>query len=84
LCVHYLDFLADADNSLPDMARSAISTTLLRPATIRWWKRPNEPAVEREDLEAMGIMLMRMDVKLDRILEVLEDDDGWEEEEAED
>jgi len=28
--------------------------------------------------------LMRMDVKLDRILEVLEDDDGWEEEEAED
>ncbi len=32
----------------------------------------------------MGIMLMRMDVKLDRILEVLEDDDGWEEEEAED
>ena len=49
-----------------------------------WWKRPNEPAVEREDLEAMGIMLMRMDVKLDRILEVLEDDDGWEEEETED
>ena len=32
----------------------------------------------------MGIMLMRMDVKLDRILEVLEDDDGWEEKEAED
>ena len=32
----------------------------------------------------MGIMLMRMDVELDRILEVLEDDDGWEEEEAED
>ncbi len=32
----------------------------------------------------MGIMLMRMDVKLDRILEVLVDDDGWEEEEAED
>ena len=32
----------------------------------------------------MGIMLMTMDVKLDRILEVLEDDDGWEEEEAED
>ena len=32
----------------------------------------------------MGFMLMRMDVKIDRILEVLEDDDGWEEEETED
>jgi hypothetical protein len=51
---------------------------------VWWWRRPAEPEIEREDLEALGIMLMKMDAKLDRILEAVEDEDGWQEEEKAD
>ena len=46
-----------------------------------WWRREPQQESEHEYLEALGIMLMEMDVKLDRIVEAVEDDDGREEEE---
>ena len=49
-----------------------------------WWRREPQQESEHEYLDAIGIMLMEMDVKLDRIVEAVEDDDGWEEEEEAD
>jgi hypothetical protein len=49
-----------------------------------WWRRPLESAIEREDLDAIGIMLMDIDAKLERVLAILEGENGWEEEEETD
>ena len=49
-----------------------------------WWRRPSECAIEREDIDAIGIMLMEIHAKLERVLAILEDDVGWEEEEETD
>jgi hypothetical protein len=42
-------------------------------------RRPKEPAITWEDVNSIIRKLMEMDVKLDRVLELLEADDGEEE-----
>jgi hypothetical protein len=51
------------------------------------WRRRREIESDvdaEERFDSLGSMLMRMDAKLDRILDAVEDDDGWEEEEEAD
>jgi hypothetical protein len=42
-------------------------------------RRPGEPAVTWEDVNAIIRKLMEMDVKLDRVIELLEPENGEEE-----
>jgi hypothetical protein len=49
-----------------------------------WWRRSSEPDETRAEYRSIGIMLMEMNEKLDRIVSILEDEDGWEEEEETD
>jgi hypothetical protein len=44
-------------------------------------KKP-EPPITREEVRGLTVMIVRIDEKIDRVLDLLEDDDG--EEEAED
>jgi hypothetical protein len=50
-----------------------------------WWRRATHVKPDAEErFRALGTMLMKIDRKLDRLLELLEDDDGWQEEEEAD
>ncbi len=47
-----------------------------------WWRWSTPSKGTDDDLRPIGIMLMQMDSKLDRIIRLLEeDDDEWQEEE---
>ena len=65
-----------------------ISTPQRWPGTMigMWWRRAPESDPDLEAggrFESLGTMLMEMDVKLDRILVAVEDEDDGGEEEAE-
>jgi hypothetical protein len=65
-----------------------ISTPQTWPGTMigMWWRRAPESDPDLEAggrFESFGTMLMEMDVKLDRILVAVEDEDDGGEEEAE-
>ena len=86
LRVHQASFLAEAVLSLPSVALAAISTGPRADVTILgvWWRRVRDLAIQREDVDALGIMLMEIDAKLERVLDILEDEDEWQEEEEAD
>ena len=68
------------------MALAAISTRPRADVPILgvWWRRVRDLAIQREDVDALGIMLMEIDAKLERVLDILEDEDEWQEEEEAD
>jgi hypothetical protein len=45
-----------------------------------FWRRPGEPLLDREEVNAIFRYLMQMDAKLDEILELLDEDNGRAEE----
>jgi hypothetical protein len=49
-----------------------------------WRHRRQTSGIVREDVDAIGLMLMSMDGKLDEILDELREDNGREEEEEDD